>query len=364
MQLYGKKLSKREFEGLVGDIGQVLGVRKIRMDEGKAAGVCAYEVRTGGGLSYTVLPDRGMDIPFAEYKGVPLNFLSKTGVVHPAYFNDRGYEYARGFFGGLLSTCGLTYMGEACIDGGIELGKHGRINNTPAESSGYSLSWDGDELLMAVSGSVRESSIAGENMVMRREIHSTAGAASIKISDTVENCGFRPEPMMMLYHFNFGFPLVSEDTSLYLPAHNTIPFPGESERLAGEYGCFSPPCENACDLVYYHILEKDPEGFGSAALFNPRLGENGLGISLHYPMENLPVLVQWKSMKYGDYVTAIEPSTGYVDGRAAARERSELTILEPDESRRFEIELTVFDGEAAFLSAAERMGLKPGCVAN
>ncbi|MCK4417277.1 MAG: DUF4432 family protein, partial [Candidatus Latescibacteria bacterium] len=75
-KLYGKAFTKRELLRYIGDISQVGGVKRYWLGEGRAAGIEAVEFRTGSGLNFTVLPGRGMDISFAEYRGTPLCWRS------------------------------------------------------------------------------------------------------------------------------------------------------------------------------------------------------------------------------------------------------------------------------------------------
>ena len=101
----------------MGDLSQIAGVKRYTLAEGKAAGVEAVDVETGGGLCYTVLPGRGMDIARLTYKGVPVSFMSKTRVVGPQYYEPEGFNWMRSFFGGMLTTCGLSNAGIPCEDG-------------------------------------------------------------------------------------------------------------------------------------------------------------------------------------------------------------------------------------------------------
>jgi uncharacterized protein YdiU (UPF0061 family) len=86
-KLYGKEFSKFELMKRIGDISQVAGAKEYLLTSGKADGVKAIDVKTGTGLSFTVLPSRGLDIAWADYKGQAIAFISKTGVVAPAYYN-------------------------------------------------------------------------------------------------------------------------------------------------------------------------------------------------------------------------------------------------------------------------------------
>ena len=122
-----------EIKKRVGRIEQIFGLTKFTYSEGKAKGTDAVEVRTGGGLRYIVLPDRGMDIGLAEYKGVPFVHISPVGIVAPQFFEASGDEWLRSFTAGLLTTCGLDQVGNSCRVGASQYPLHGRIANIPAE---------------------------------------------------------------------------------------------------------------------------------------------------------------------------------------------------------------------------------------
>ena len=45
-----------------GNMRQLCGLKRYQFTDGKATGLDAVDVETGGGLRFTVLPGRGMDI--------------------------------------------------------------------------------------------------------------------------------------------------------------------------------------------------------------------------------------------------------------------------------------------------------------
>ncbi len=92
------------------------GIRPVTLADGPERGVRAADVRTGDGLNFTVLLDRGMDIGPAEYRGIPLAWISPTGPISPAFYDPRGIGWLRTFHGGLLTTCGLTQTGVPNVD--------------------------------------------------------------------------------------------------------------------------------------------------------------------------------------------------------------------------------------------------------
>ena len=144
----------------IGSIEQIGGIRDITYNSGREKGVRAIEINTGI-IRFVVLPDRGMDIAQAFYKNTSVSWISKTGIVSPAYYEKDGTNFLRGFFGGLVTTCGLKNIGRPYG----EMGLHGRISNIPAENVSISSEWVQDDFVMTVSGQMRESIVDGENLV-------------------------------------------------------------------------------------------------------------------------------------------------------------------------------------------------------
>jgi hypothetical protein len=110
-QLFGRERTREALLARIGDLSQVAGVQVVEYADGNARGVRAAQVRTGGGLEFAVLLDRGMDIGPASYRGMPLAWISPAGFAHPAHFEPEGLGWLRTFGGGLLTGCGLTYLG-------------------------------------------------------------------------------------------------------------------------------------------------------------------------------------------------------------------------------------------------------------
>ena len=183
----------------IGRPEQLFGVTKFTYAEGKAKGTDGVEVRTGSGLRYIVLPDRGMDIGLAEYKGSPFVHISPVGIVNSKYYEPQGDEWLRSFTAGLLTTCGLDQVGDPCDAGGL----HGRIANTPAEQVSTVCEETRDGYIMTVSGTVRQAKEAVQNLTLRRKVSSNAFENTIEICDVITNESYVPSPFMLLYHINF-----------------------------------------------------------------------------------------------------------------------------------------------------------------
>ncbi len=356
-QLFGKAYSRKDLLQRTGDISQIAGVSRSHLVGGKAQGVEALEFRTGGGLAFVALAGRCLDIARAEYQGVPLAWLSPTGIVSAEYYDPRQKEWLRSFFGGLLTTCGLTQVGSPCVDQGEELGLHGRISNTPAEDVNAGGRWEGDEYLLWAHGTMREVRALHENLRLDRGISTYLGSRSLSIRDTVTNMGEREVPHMLLYHINLGFPLVDEPTELLTPALEVLPRDEQARQGAEELARFGPPTPGFQEQVYYHHrLGTDADGFTRAAVVNRSFGGGrGLGVYVRWKPAELPYMVQWKMMAPGSYVLAVEPANCHVDGRVAERDRGTLQHLRPGEERLYQLEIGVLDGPEEIAAVADEI---------
>lgn len=336
-----KALSKREMLKYVGDTSQLFGVKDYRLNGGKADGVRAVDIKNGSGLEFTVLPDRGLDIAYLSYKSVNFSYISKTGIVAPEYFMEPGLGFLRSFYAGFLTTCGLTYVGAPCNDNGEELGIHGRISNTPGEEVYAGAEWIEGTPVMKVKGKMREARLFGEYVVLEREIICRYGENKIYINDIVENNGFREEPLMILYHFNLGYPLLSSKSYLLTPSVKVSPRDPEAAKGTGEYDKFQEPTPGYNEQVFYHELKADSEGRTFAALVNPELE---LGAVIWFNKNQLSRLTQWKQTGEGEYVLGIEPCNCHVEGRAKARKDGSLEFIKPGEIRKFNLEIEIIEG--------------------
>lgn len=338
--IFGYSMKKSDILERVGDITQLCDARRMIFTEGKSSGVEVIEVKTGSGFAFTVLPSRGLDISNASFKGIPLAWKSSTGETSPFFYQPEGYEWLYSFFGGLLTTCGLTYNFHPCEDEGKQLGLHGRVSNIPAEDVNVLKEWAGDEHIIKISGKVRESSVFGDNLVLSRSITTSLGARKLLIQDKVENVGFKTSPLMMLYHVNAGWPIVSEHSMLISPTLNAIPRDEAAKTDAKKWASFLKPQKDFSERVYFHELIDDRDGIIQLGIVNEN---QEIGLSLKYPKTEFPYFIEWKMMGQGEYVVGIEPSN-CTGNRAEMRKKGILEFIQPGQKRNFTLEIGVLSG--------------------
>ncbi|HZO87129.1 MAG TPA: aldose 1-epimerase family protein [Chthonomonadaceae bacterium] len=361
-RLYGKTYTREALLARVGDISQLARIKPYRLIEGFEEGVQALDVATGGGLDFTVLASRGLDISSAHYNGCSLAWRSATTDTHPAYFDteaERGRGWLRGFYGGLVVTCGLTYVGAGGEDLGQPYGLHGRASNLPATNVSWDGHWDGDDYLLTLRGKVREATVFGENLQLTRTITTRLGARSLTLHDVVENLGYKRTEHMILYHINLGFPVVNDGARLVAPTVSAVPRDADADAKKERYAQFQPPEAGYRETVYFHDLAADTSGRVTAAVINPECeaGDGrgpGLGVYCAYRPEQLPRFIEWKMMDAGTYVVGMEPANCLVMGRAYERAAGTLQFLEPGERREYTLEIGVIVGpeEIAALESA------------
>lgn len=328
----------------VGRLSQIGGISNFVHAEGKAKGTSTLRVRTAPGLELWIVPDRGMDIYEASFLCRSLCWHSPVGMVHPAYYSNRDVEWLKTFAGGLLTTCGLSTAGAPSLDGQERLGLHGPISNTPAENVTWSENWEGDDCIFVISGRVRESSVHGHNLLLARTISTSLRSTSVVINDLVENQGFQNSPLMVLYHFNFGFPLLTSRSRIYAPSKKIEAVDALSAETLNVWASLDTPKIGQRERVYLHEMEKDETGKVSVILVSD-CDDPSFGIVLSYDALTLPQFIEWKMTSTNHFVLGLEPANCKPLGRDRERQLGTLQMLAPGEKREFQVELRVLDDQ-------------------
>lgn len=344
----------------LGSMSQLAGFKRYTFREGGAAGVEAVDVRNGL-LEFTVLPGKGMDLAWAAYRGVPFAYMSRVGVVSPAYYDCRDNEWLRTFHAGLLTTCGLSNVGDPCVDadpalGAVQHGLHGRIANTAAENVALREEWRDGEFALAVSGRLREAMVHGCHLTLERTIRTALGSRSIFISDIVTNAGCSAVPLALMYHFNFGYPLLSADSQVIAASRRVRPYDTASEAGIADWSRCREPQFDRAEECFFHDIAAGLDGHAGVAVVN---GNLGLGVAVCYQPSQLPAFTQWKMMRAGEYVMALEPGNCIPIGRTALREQGLLHTIAGGERRRFDLEVRILDGDAMVGEFVNRYGISP-----
>lgn len=328
---------------------QLGGIETSVLDNGPGRGTRIAWINTGTGLRYKVVVDRGMDIAEAFYNAANLTFISHLGVAAPQPFARHGLEWLSTFGGGLLTTCGLHHFGPPEKDENGERGLHGLISNQPAEIESIRqpdpVSGQFD---MHITGVIRETKLFGPSLVLRRTIAGTLGKPEIRIHDEVSNVGNTRTAHMLLYHCNFGWPLVEEGARLLWKGSWKSGGSGSDHifREGNDFRtCPAPMKEHFAggEAVAYIEPEADEAGGCSCGVYNARLG---IAVALRFNRNQLPCLTNWQHWGKNEYVTGLEPGTNPPVGQSQAREEGKLIYLNPGETRTYDLSFEILTDKA------------------
>ena len=333
-------------KALVGNPNQLMKARRITFREGIKDGVKAIELENRKGIYATVIEDQCLNLYDFSYRGINFSFQTKNGLASSYYFNGGTDQFSYYWPAGMLYTCGLANVGSPVIENGIFHPQHGRIGMTPAEN----VTLVETEEHVTVTGTIRDSFLCGHQLSLERKITVPTEGSEIRIQDTVINLEDTAAEMMLLYHCNFGYPLLA-------PGARVVKGSGEisdnlgSARHPGDCSKVTAPLPVKDEEVYCHTNTPDKNGYGYAAVVNDALA---LGCYVKYKMDTLPLLMQWKNFCTHEYAMGLEPSNTYILGREAERKNGTLPVLAPYESRSFEICIGVLDGKEE-IASFERM---------
>jgi galactose mutarotase-like enzyme len=284
-----------------------------------------------------------MDVGAAEHAGRSLAFLHPA-LGSAALHEPSGIGWLRTFGGGLVTTCGLVHYGPPDPEG-EGFGLHGRAAHLPAENVRVRQEWRGDEYVLEIEGETRESRLFGENLRLERRLSTRLGASSLLVEDRVTNDGFRPAPLAVLYHCNFGFPVVSPDSELLV--EDRVVKPRDAAAAAGvhQHRQFGPPEAGYAEQVFFHLPQTAAGGLATAAIVNRALG---FGAFVRWRAAELPVLAHWKMTGAGEYVCGLEPSTHEMrPTRQQLRDEGLGREIGPGESVELRLEIGALPDEAA-----------------
>lgn len=340
MWYLNKKYSKKEMMAYVSNMRQIAGAERLCAAEGNAEGAKLIRAYNGSGIEFTVIESRCMDMLSLSYKGIPMNFLSKNGLVYPVRYQPYDAEDTLKYLtGGMFYTCGTANVGWECIDGGQKQANHGRIKSMSATNTTAKAMWIEDDYAIEISGEMRETSLFGENVVLRRKIQMKAGENRIRIIDEIENESFTVQPFMYMYHMNLGFPMIDRETEVFTQKAMITVRDKVMEMFIPDYKKIEGPEYPGKEICLMHEFEE--KGMVTSGVFNHRLG---IGFYVKQDTHVMPFLHEWKTNIAGTYALGLEPANCHCEGRVRERDvHRTLQYLQPFEPVKVEIEIGIVE---------------------
>ena len=328
-------------------------ISKRRLRGGLSDGVDAIRVDTGS-LAFTVLPTRGMGIWKAWRGDLEIGWKSPVhGPVHPQFVSlaePGGLGWLDGF-DELLVRCGLESNGapEFDKDGRLKYPLHGRIGNKPAHKVEVSVDESGE---ITITGVVDETRFHFTKLRLTTTIKSRPGESGLRIHDELENLSASPAEAQMLYHVNFGEPLLDAGSRFVAPLKTVVPRNARAASGIKNWPSYSAPEPGFEEQVYFLELLAGRDGQTRTLLKN---AHGTHGASLVFNKQQLPCYSVWKNTTASPdgSVTGLEPGTNYPNPRSFEGEQGRVAKLAGGGKTAFDLALEIH-ATAAEVEQAEK----------
>ncbi|HCK72957.1 MAG TPA: DUF4432 domain-containing protein [Planctomycetaceae bacterium] len=324
-----------------------MAVTKRVYSGGLSGGVEIIRVNNGR-LVFDILVNRGLSLWNAWIGDFKYGWQSPVkGPVNPEHVHvgeSSGLGWLDGF-DELMVRCGLESNGapEFDDDGRVLYPLHGRIANKPA--SKVDVSVDEDAGTITVSGEVLETRFHFAKLKLTASVTTSFGSNSLRIDDTVKNLSASASATQMLYHVNFGVPLLDAGSQVIAPCKTIVPRNDHAASGIDNWNSYGAPEAGFEEQVYFTDLHGDKDGETTVLLKN---AHGTRGASLHYNVHQLPCFSMWKNTTAVEdgYVTGIEPGTNYPNPRTYEGEHGRETPLDPLGSTTFSLGIGFLENEA------------------
>lgn len=343
-------ISAADVEGAPGDFS----IGKRRLQGGLCEGVDVVEVNNGA-IQFTILPTRGMGLWKAVCGEVELGWRSPArGPVNPAFvplWEPSGLGWLDGF-DELIVRCGLESNGapEFNENGSLRYPLHGKIANTPAHKVEVAVDSGSGEI--TVTGVVHEARLFFNKLQLATTYTTKIGQPGFTVTDTVTNLWAEPSELVLLYHINFGVPLLGPGAKAVLPVAKMAPRDAVAVGNLPEWDTYGPESPGTPEAVFFFDLAADARGNTQTLL---KSADGNRGVSLVFNKNQLPCFTLWKNRQAATdgYVTGFEPAINFPNAKSVEKRAGRVVTLAPGESRCFEIELTAH-GDAETVARAEQ----------
>jgi hypothetical protein len=346
-------------------------IRKITLHGGKQEGVDMVIVDNGK-LLIRIIPTRGMGILSVQSGDVRLGWDSPVKeVVNPQHINlqSRGGLGWLDGFNEWLVRCGLESNGHPGTDKFInnvgeeatmDLTLHGKIANIPASEVEVVI----DEVppyRLRVRGHVNERMFYGPKLELVTEISTEPGSTSFRIEDVVTNRGAQEQEFELLYHTNYGRPLLEEGSTFLAPVSRVTPFNDHAAQDIAQYREYAAPKLGFVEQVYCLRPIAGPDGRTLIALQNKARDR---AVSLAFSVNDLPFVTLWKNTnaEAEGYVTGLEPGTNFPANRRIERAHGRVPKLAAGASHAATIDFTIHTTSDETKHVAEQIAALQGGV--
>ncbi len=323
---------------------------------GRQDGVQLIEIDNGR-LKATLIPTRGMSIYEVKQDDIRLGWNSPVHeIVHPSFVNlesRNGLGWLEGFNEWMV-RCGLEFAGGPGPDEFINnygekatmnLTLHGRIGNIPAAEVEVLVDRE-PPYRIRIRGTVYEHLLHGPKLTLESEVSTVPGSDRLQILDRVTNESGSPQELQLIYHTNYGRPLLEAGARFVVPTRSLAAMNAKAAEAIDQYDVYREPTPGFIEQVY--LIEPYANSAGrTQVLLKNAAGDRGS--TIRWSVKDLPYFTVWKNTtsESDGYVTGLEPGTCFPNNRSVEREAGRVPKLGPGEKRAFALEFGIHVGRQA-----------------
>ncbi|ACT11118.1 aldose 1-epimerase family protein [Pectobacterium aroidearum] len=323
---------------------------------GRQEGSKVITITSQDGLKIALSPTRGMNLLHVTGKNIRLGWDSPVDeVVNPNTINlesRNGLGWLEGF-NEMMVRCGFEWTGHPVVSEGMIYTLHGRAGNTPASKVVVEVS-DSAPHTITVRGLLKENSFKKSNLETWTELRYVPGSESFTVHDVLTNKADYARDYQIIYHSNFGTPILEDGARFIAPVKEISPFNDHAKAGLATWQTYKGPTKDFDEMVFNITPYTDGQGKTLAALVN-KAGDKG--VSIAFDTHQLPLLTLWKNTdteKQG-YVTGIEPGTNYAYPVTIEREQGRVKKLQPGQSTTFELTYSLLSSAEAVQKTEQKV---------
>jgi hypothetical protein len=202
---------------------------------------------------------------------------------------------------------------------------------------------------MTIVGTMKHGALYGPALDFRRTITCTLGSNVIRVSDEFHNAFNAPCPHAWLLHINFGYPLLAPGSRFCYASKGLTQREGDAiskarfaEREPHVYPEPSERHRSGAHAFSYLNPKVSADSSVTVGLVNPSLS---IGVAVRYDARQFPQCGLWQHFDRGEYVAALEPMNGSVEGRGVDVARGLADSIEPRGTRRYDYQVEALSGD-------------------
>jgi hypothetical protein len=209
----------------------------------------------------------------------------------------------------------------------VSLPLHGTLANTPAARVSVRVR-PKPPYELSVVGEVYDTRMFGTCYRLESVVSTVPGSSEFAVTDTIENLGGTASDLELLYHCNYGSPLLWEGAQVLAPVAYACPRDERAREGIENWDTYGPPEAGFAEQCYFLRLHGDENAKTVVALVAP---DSSRAATIRYSVEQLPAFTIWKNTAAEEdgYVTGLEPGTDYPNARQFEREKGRVIQLPP-----------------------------------